>query len=816
MNFTYALIQTGSRSALLSLLCAACFCLALASSALGASGDKALTMPDFTQGDVIPADAKHDWNLGPIGARGWMFCDKMVTSDARQVKITTVDKGSPAEGIIAVGDVLLGVGGKAFSFDPRIEFGRAITAAETEAGGGKLALTRWRAGQTEEVVVTLPVLGTFSATAPYDCPKSSRVLKQGLDALAQRMSAHDYGRGLDAIPRSLNALALVAGGDAAHLPLVKREAQWAADFTTSDFRTWYYGYVMIFLAEYITATGDISVLPGLRRLAMAAAGGQSAVGSWGHTFALPDGRLRGYGMMNSPGLPLTIGLVLARDAGVKDPEIARAIELSARLLRFYIGKGSVPYGDHAPWMEGHEDNGKCGMAAVLFNRLGEANGAEFFTRMATAAHGNERDQGHTGNFFNMLWSLPAIAQAGPQATGAWMKEFGTAYHDLARRWDGTWPHQGPPEPGFDSYKGWDCTGAYLLGYAMPLKKITLTGKRPGIVQPFTAETAQNIIADGRGWTNKDRTGFYLALGEIELLKRLGSWSPIVRERAAAALAKLEERPVQAVIALLDSPQLETRLGACSALEAFGGQAAAAVPKLRATLQHPDLWLRVRAGEALAAIGKPALPAIPEMLERVNTGPVESDPRGMEQRYFSFAVFGKLLKRHRTLEGVDRDKLRAAMTRGLQNQDGRARSQISEIYPLFSFEDIRPLLPAIQEAIVKPAPSGEMFADQVRVNGLKLLAQHHVEEGIQGCVDYLLAQNPWASELRTPEILEALLKYGGQARRIIPGLQEIAANFDKGEPDFPLSLSQRKAAAVREAIAKIEASQELPGLKRVTP
>ena len=125
-------------------------------------------------------------------------------------------------------------------------------------------------------------------------------------------------------------------------------------------------------------------MPGLRRLALAAAKGQSAVGSWGHGFATPSGRLGGYGMMNSPGLPLTISLVLAREAGVPDPEVARAIELSARLLRFYIGKGAIPYGDHHPWIENHEDNGKCGMAAVLFNLLGEQNGAEFFSRMSIA------------------------------------------------------------------------------------------------------------------------------------------------------------------------------------------------------------------------------------------------------------------------------------------------------------------------------------------------------------------------------------------------------------------------------------------------
>jgi Family of unknown function (DUF6288) len=35
---------------------------------------------------------------------------------------------------------------------------------------------------------------------------------------------------------------------------------------------------------------------------MESAKGQSAVGSWGHSFAEPSGRLTGYGMMNSPGI----------------------------------------------------------------------------------------------------------------------------------------------------------------------------------------------------------------------------------------------------------------------------------------------------------------------------------------------------------------------------------------------------------------------------------------------------------------------------------------------------------------------------------
>jgi hypothetical protein len=112
---------------------------------------------------------------------------------------------------------------------------------------------------------------------------------------------------------------------------------------------------------------------------------------------------------------------------------------SARLLRFYIGKGAVPTATTTPWIETHEDNGKCGMAAVMFNLLDEPEGAEFFSRMSVASHGSERDCGHTGNFFNILWSMPGVAQSGPHATGAWMQEFGAWYFDLARRWDGVPP-----------------------------------------------------------------------------------------------------------------------------------------------------------------------------------------------------------------------------------------------------------------------------------------------------------------------------------------------------------------------------------------
>ena len=774
---------------------------------------KKMAMPDFTKGDAIPEGASHDWTLGATGARGWMYSDKVVTDDARQIRITKVAKGSPADGILAVGDVILGVGGKPFSYDPRTEMGKALTEAEKEGSRGALSLIRWRGGKTEPVVVKLPVLGTYSATAPYDCPKSKRILEQGCKALAKRVADPSYRQ--NPITRSLNALALLASGNLEYLPLVKKEAKWAAGYSANSFQTWYYGYVIMLLSEYAMATGDESVMPGLRRLALEAANGQSIVGSWGHRFADPDGRLGGYGMMNAPGLPLTTSLILAREAGVRGPKLDQAIERSVRLIRFYIGKGSIPYGDHRPWIQMHEDNGKNGIAALMFNLLGDAEGAEYFSRMCVASHGPERDTGHTGNFFNMLWSLSGVAQAGPHAAGAWMREFGAWYFDLARRWDGTFLHQGPPAMKHDKYPGWDCTGAYLLAYAMPLRKLYLTGKRRSCIPQVDAAAAQDLINDGRGWSNKDRYSAYDKLSTEQLLARLGSWSPVVRERAGMALGRRQDNVIGRLIRLLDAPGLHTRYGACQAIKMQRGGGGAAVPALLKTFRSDDLWLRILAAEALAGIGEPAKAAVPAMLERLTKSDPRNDPRNMEQRYLCFALFarrGGLISK--SLEGVDRELLMKAVRAGLQNEDGRARGALGSVYANLSFEEVKPLLPAIHRAIVEPAPSGIMFADGIRMEGLRLLGKHRVREGIEACVEYTRAQNPWASEKRTPQLMRILLSYGARAKSAIPELKQIADYFEKGEKNFPRRLSLDKANVVRETIRAIDASKEYPELIRI--
>lgn len=771
-------------------------------------------IPDFTQGDPIPDGHPHDWNLGPLGARGWIYSNRMETTQARQILITQVTSDTPADEILQPGDVLLGVGDQPFQSDPRVELGTAI--GQAEGGTGSLTLIRWREDGQELVEVNLPILGTYSPTAPFDCPKSERIFQQGCDALAQRMRQNpDTG---NRIVRSFNALALLSSGRPEFLPLIRREVQYAAQYSDVPGKSlccWFYGPTNLLVAEYTLATGDETFLADLERISLEIVDGQSAVGSWGHRFARPDGRLNGYGMMNAPGLPLTLSLILARKAGVDNPRLDQAIEKSVRLMRFYDGKGCIPYGDHAPWMETHDDNGKNGIGAVMFNVLQDRSPAEYFSRMSVASHGAEREMGHTGNFFNMLWAMPGVALSGPQATGKWMNEFGW-YYDLARQSDGNFRHQGPAQPGNDSYHRWDATGAYLLAYAQPLRKLYITGKQQGIVPQVDASQAASLITDGSGYSHRLKNQIYQDRSDDDLLQALTSWSPVVRQRAAAALARRDDNHVTALVTMLKDGDLDARKGACQALAALGDRGAAAVPSLRDSLRSDDLWLRIEAAEALAGIGGPARVAIPDLLTMLQASDPQSDPRGMQQRYLCFALFNRRTGMLRgSLEGVDREALYQAVRSGLQNEDGRARTEIATVYQRLTYDEIEPLIPAIYRSVIEPAPSGIMFADGIRLAGLEVLAKHRIQEAIPLCVS-VMERDRWGAGNRLPRCLKALQIFGGAARETLPDLEQIMAELENKKRKN--NRDQQHLDLIQTTIEQIKADQspeELRSLQEVS-
>jgi len=752
-------------------------------------------IPDFTRGGKT--DGSHDWTLGATGASGWIYAWKH-TGDARQILITTVAVGSPAAGILEPGDVILGIDNKPFSSDARISFARAVTAAEVT---GQLKVLRWRQGATENVVIKLPVMGAYSATAPYDCEKSAKILQAGCQAIASRGLANV------SISNSINALALLASGQRDYRPLLDDYARKVSGMRLDSMATWNYSYALMFLSEYAMATGDQSVMPAVKRLALESALGQSAVGTWGHKFALPSGGLSGYGAMNSPGIPLAVAMVLAREAGVNDPTLDRAIQRASSFLRWYLYKGAPPYGDHEPW-PGHEDNGKSSNAAVLFDLLGDQEAATFFAKMGLAAY-DERERGHTGNFFNILWAMPGVSRCGPQATGAYWREQGW-YYDLARGWDGSFRYQGSPvgEEEHGKHTSWDNTGTYLLAYAMPLKKIRLTGKGRSAVSPLTEKEAAAVIDAGRGFfgDKKDAVGLYDRRTEEDLIAGLASWSPAVRKRSAAELARRNGDFLPIILQMLASKERDAQYGAVEALGALGPKADRAARDLKKLLAHHDPWMRSLAASSLNSLSaEKRIEALPELLELLSTtGP--DDPRGMVQRAATKTLFGRGGIITGSLDGVDRKALYPAIKTVLQNQDGRTRSGLAPIFPKLNERDIAILLPDIVKATREIAPSGEMFADTIRLAGLDILARHGIREGLPLCIE-VIEPDRWGLGRRLPGCFQSLARYGNHAQQVLPQLKEIRASLAaaaRGKPSDHL-------VAIDAAITAIETSTKTPTL-----
>jgi hypothetical protein len=146
----------------------------------------------------------------------------------------------------------------------------------------------------------------------------------------------------------------------------------------------------------------------------------------------------------------------------------------------------------------------------------------------------------------------------------------------------------------------------------------------------------------------------------------------------------------------------------------------------------------------------------------------------------------------SLDGVDRELLYPAIKSILQNQDGRTRGGIAPLYGKLSDQDIAVLLPEVIQAIRKMAPSGEMFADGIRLAGLDLLSRLGIREGMPLCVE-VIEHERWGLGRRMPKCLEYLARYGTHAQEFLPQLREIRAEFRK--PDDHAALLDQTIKAI---------------------
>ena len=791
---------------------------------------------DFTLGEK-PGEAA-DWNLGATGARGWIQGQHEETVRARQIYVTSVAPGSPADGALREGDVILGVEGRTFDRGARRAFGEALTRAETEEGGGRLSVRRFRDGTTENVVIKIEALGSYSVTTPWDCPKSRRILDGAIDCLLREDVLNE--KGIFHGQAIVGALALLSTGEKRYIDIatehvrkvtaaVERSGEYPPVW---GYPAWGWGYGNLLLTEYHLLTGDDSVLPAIRKYSEAMARGQSAVGSWGHSMARENhGYCNGYGAMNQAGNICWMSLLLAKRCGVTSPEIEQAVRRGYDYLSFFIDKQSIPYGDHINIDCGaHDDNGKNSAAACAFSILGDRKGTAFYSRMTVASYA-VRERGHTGNWWSFLWGPLGAMRAGPEACSAFLHEM-SWLHDMERRWDGGFRYQGKAGVGYGvdpntgrqrngaehQYPGWDTTGSRILMYCLPRKVLHITGKDVLVAPIPRGEIASTIEAGrppatgGEGFEKK-----YDDESMSELAKLLGSWSPVVRYFTALSVSRKDGDHVDELVALLDGPDQNARYGACTALRKLGAKSVRAIDSLVPLLRSDDQLLQTHAIMALGEIGEAR--GIGALLE-LAAGEFANDPKGIMHRIVARALFvgrrnggpdGGLAE---PLGDVDREVLYRAARRLLRCKGGHERSLTAEaVLKRLPTAELNRLWPSMIDAMLECAPTGVMFASGVRMTVAELLAGNRIEEGMGLILEYSKRQKWHGSGARAARIMELLKKYGASAKAIVPKLEEYAAFLEKdhahtykGGPS-PAGFYRNQLKAVREAIEAIRSSEE---------
>ncbi len=755
-------------------------------------------------------ELSHDWTLGPTGARGWMWSTPMnenTTRPARQILVTEVETGSPADGVLKIGDVILGVGDKAFDSDARVVLGQAIVQAETIAAKGVLRLMRWRSGRTANVEITIKVMGSYSKTSPYDCPKTQKIIDNACAFLVKKAESQgDLGSG---ITGALNALGLLATGRPEYLPLVKKTASMVAAKppAAKGLENWGNGFSNLLLTEYHLATRDKSVLPAIRAYTARIIRAQSVMGNWGHSYRNKvTGSCPGYGALNAAGQTCLISMILADKCGISDPLLNNAILRSLRFFSSFTGKGAIPYGDHAP--ADSDRNGKSSQAAIYFDLAGRKVDATWHAKLSVISYGR-RELGHTGNFFSFVWGPLGAARCGERAYAAHLKQLHWFY-DLERRWDGSMRYQGRPGARIKGHKygKWDCTGARLLMLCYPLRKVYITGRQDTVVDPLPSSEVAAMIRGGREDFDKR--------SRSELLSGCESWYPYERAACAEKLAELGDKEIPALIAKLSKGDYRIRAGACLTLAAFGPKAARATEPLARQLDVRDVNLRIAALKALKAIGKGARPAVPRILALARTK-IAGDPYQLVKREIvttlfggknKWKSFGLLHAKSGGFDGQDRKAivmaLKSILTDVDHNWDLRAIPEAFEQLAKWDVRELAPIIPHVVDLVRKPRTSGMMGAGHLPRAGFELLGTLGVKEGLDAWVDRIDGPDmnwwPVAHSKCMPRIAGY---YGVYAKRYLSRLRAIKGKSPVFNPKKKDDLHKQVDAALAGAIADIE-------------
>ena len=788
-----------------------------------ATMSQAQQAPDLTHTNLDLINTTANYSLGPTGLRGWIYVAKggrpwsrgldesMTDERPYQVLVVCVGTNTPASGVFKYQDVILGVSIGSnhipiplFTNDTRKAIGRAI--GDAEAGDGWMNFSVWRGGKNTTLSIRLPIRGlAYSATAPYNCPKSALILSNAVAVL-----------GAQPLANPISGLALLAAGGNNNLPKIQTYARGLTSAPAGGKCMWGWGYNGLFLAEYYLKTGDTEVLPVLNEILIRAANGTDRYGTTCHSesYRNDDGSYNGtscgYGPVNQAGLAANLGLVMGRkclvSAGMRvDPAINAAITRGVNFFGWHVQKGEIQYGEHNPWGGGsHAANGKHGLAAVLFAMVGDQPQAtEYWTRMTLAGYVG-RELGHTGQGFSYLWDGMGVNMAGPHAMAAYVSNI--RWHlDLERCSDGSFAYDGHEQYGPSSatnywtynayYNFVDPTASYILTYAAPLKQIYLTGRNANPAHVLSPDKVTDALWSAMIYTNKT------LMTKNQLIAGLGAYDPTVRWWVAEELAGRPGVDLASIINLCGSPNAWLRASACTVLGTMKNTNS--LVALGQCLSDSDLSVRAHAAVALKWFDGSASPLIPTMLTACRNNAM--DPKVVDWRdplqFSNGLLIDVLLGGHmitRNHDGLapytaqaDRSLLWPVLRFGLRAASSMVRGQAASfVANRCTVDDMKMLTPELIECATTPVWADPMWRSGGRLNAIQALGKYHCPEALT--VGLRMMCQPWVALGRGDEgdlnsqasALKVIGTFGDSARWTLPTLNNYLNMWASSDERFP--------------------------------
>jgi len=729
--------------------------------------------------------------MGPTGIRG-VYQPKWPHTPT-EIKVTQIEKGSPASsGGLKVNDLIVGFGKEKFKRHPL--WGMAEASEKAEASGGTLTLLL-KSGK--QVDIKLSPLGAYSGTAPYNCPKTDKIISQAADALVKQ--------GMSGGATRTALLGLMATGEKKYLDVVSKaihnggilkidpkevDAYLKREIVNPFGSTgWTWGYNLIALGEYYLLTKDEKVLPAIRTYAIGLARGQDGLGLWGHKMATGiSGRAPGYGVMNQPSISNLMGMIIAQKCGIKDPILDKGVKKTYSWISSIAGRGGFSYGSGGAYKNYFNNNGTSGSAAICMSLKGNQKGATFFSQIAATSY-DSLTSGHASSFFNPLWTPLGTSLSGPKVTHQFFKR-SLWYFTGERHWAGGFPEVG---------NAGAVAGQALLMYCLPRKALLITGREADeSIFIKDAEVTKVIMRSKIDYEKKSTDELLTMLNDTFIQVRLKTQGQLAKRSGkgkgkskgkgkgkskskgkAKSTSKGQEpnNITPKVLAMMKEGNDQMKVSGFSYLAKCNEDL---------QLKHTDfivktlrdrgesIKVRVAAATTLAstAFGKKALPYFNDILKMVLEKRLEPDPFDRVENELS-KVLMFILKNSETKpldkeSKIDLDLLYKVSNKFFAHKRQNVRQAGAALAEGIAKDKFYLIANNIRKALTNDDPSYHSYSQAINVPAIDILANLNIKEGLDFLVGAIFngggGGGKWSFKYKA--LMKALPKYGANAEPYI--------------------------------------------------